>query len=132
MNPTRLSQLQAYTSPWLKAADLQGRPVTVTIERVAIEEIRQQDGRKEARIVVAFRGKSKRLICNKTQALALADFAHTEEFARWVGLTVVLRPAKTRSGQDTIHIVPSPASTATTQSGDSNPFESNERMNHDG
>ena len=104
MPPTKLSDLQAYTSPWLKASDLQGRAVTVTVNGATVEEIRQQTGQKEARIVVTFAGKSKRLICNKTQALTLADLAKTEVFANWKGLVVTLEPATTRSGQETINI----------------------------
>lgn len=114
MPPTKLSELQAYTSPWLKASDLQGRAATVTIETATVEEIRQQTGQKEARIVVAFAGKSKRLICNKTQALTLADLAKTEVFENWRGLVVTLEPATTRSGQDTINIRRAPAPTAST------------------
>ena len=135
---TTVSQLQAYTSPWLKASDLQGRAATVTIEGATVEEIRQQTGQKEARIVVTFAGKSKRLICNKTQALTLADLAKTEVFAKWKGLVVTLEPATTRSGQETINIRRPPATTtstpSTTKSGelpvgaagqqeDDNPFE---------
>lgn len=132
MQPTTVSQLQAYTSPWLKASDLQGRAATVTIEKATVEEIRQQTGQKEARIVVAFAGKSKRLICNKTQALTLADLAKTEVFENWKGLVVTLEPATTRSGQDTINIRrPSATTTSTTKSSepaatgqnDDNPFE---------
>ena len=114
MPPTTVSQLQAYTSPWLKASDLQGRAATVTIETATVEEIRQQTGQKEARIVVAFAGKSKRLICNKTQALTLADLAKTEVFDNWRGLVVTLEPATTRSGQDTINIRRAPAPAAST------------------
>ena len=136
MPPTTVSQLQAYTSPWLKASDLQGRAATVTIEGATVEEIRQQTGQKEARIVVTFAGKSKRLICNKTQALTLADLAKTEVFAKWKGLVVTLEPATTKSGQATINIRRSATTTAlapsTTRSGepaaagqqeDDNPFE---------
>lgn len=101
--PTKLSQLDAYTSPWLKAADLQGRAHRLKVERATVEEVRQQDGSKELKIIVAFEKAKKRLICNKTQALALADAAHTEEFARWAGLTVVLEPTVSR-GKDTINI----------------------------
>jgi len=104
MQPTKLSQITSYQSPWLKAEDLQGRPVTVTIDRAVVEDIRQRDGTKEPRVVVAFRGKTKRLICNKTQAMTLADIAKTEEFTRWSGLTVVLTPGRTQSGQATIFI----------------------------
>jgi len=131
---TTVSQLQAYTSPWLKASDLQGRAATVTIEGATVEEIRQQTGQKEARIVVTFAGKSKRLICNKTQALTLADLAKTEVFAKWKGLVVILEPATTKSGQATINIRRATATTTpTTRSGelpvgaagqhDDNPFD---------
>jgi len=106
MQPTKLSQITSYQSPWLKAEDLQGRPVIVTVDRVTVEDIRQRNGNKEPRVVVAFRGKTKRLICNKTQAMTLADLARTEEFARWPGLTVVLAPGRTQSGQATILIRP--------------------------
>ena len=133
MPPTKLSELQAYTSPWLKASDLQGRAATVTIETATVEEIRQQTGQKEARIVVAFAGKSKRLICNKTQALTLADLAKTEVFENWRGLVVTLEPATTRSGQDTINIrraTPAPAASTTRSTtpaaagqNEDNPFE---------
>ncbi len=133
MPPTTVSQLQAYTSPWLKASDLQGRAATVTIETATVEEIRQQTGQKEARIVVAFAGKSKRLICNKTQALTLADLARTEEFGRWKGLVVTLEPSTTRSGQETINIrrgSPAPTTSTTRSSApaaagqnDDEPFE---------
>ena len=132
MPPTKLSDLQAYTSPWLKASDLQGRAVTVTVNGATVEEIRQQTGQKEARIVVAFAGKSKRLICNKTQALTLADVAKTEVFENWKGLVVTLEPATTKTGQETINIRrPATSTTPTTRSGEpavagqnnDNPFE---------
>ena len=104
MTLTKLSDLQAYQSPWLKASDLQGRAATVVVEGATVEDIRQQNGQKEARIVIDFRGKSKRLICNKTQAMTLADIAKTEVFANWRGLAITLEPATTRSGQGTINI----------------------------
>ena len=120
MPPTTVSQLQAYASPWLKASDLQGRAVTVTIEKATVEDIRQQNGQKEARIVVAFAGKEKRLICNKTQALTLADLAKTEAFDNWKGLVVTLEPSTTKSGQETINIRRAPAKTLA--SNQDNPF----------
>lgn len=118
MSLSKLSDLQAYQSPWLKASDLQGRAVTVVVEKATVEDIRQQNGQKEARIVVTFRGKAKRLICNKTQAMTLADLAKTEVFADWRGLSVVLAPAKTRSGQETIEIRPAAKTLATDQDDD--------------
>ena len=101
--PTKISQLDAYQSPWLKASDLQGRAHRLKVKSATVEEVRQMDGGKEMMIVVAFDGAKKRLIANKTQALALADAAKTEEFNRWAGLTVILEPAVSR-GKDTINI----------------------------
>ena len=101
--PTKISQLDAYQSPWLKASDLQGRAHRLKVKSATVEEVRQMDGGKEMMIVVAFDGAKKRLIANKTQALALADAAKTEEFNRWAGLTVILEPAVYR-GKDTINI----------------------------
>jgi len=109
MQPTKLSQIASYQSPWLKADDLQGRAVAVVVDRVTVEDIRQRDGSREPRVVVAFKGKGKRLICNKTQAMTLADLAKTEEFGRWPGLTVTLAPGRTPSGQATILIRPAAA-----------------------
>ena len=102
---TTVSQL--YPSPWLKADDLVGS-VAVKIAKVTVEEIRQPDGEKTPRIVLSFSkdGKptKKRLICNKTQALRIAELTRTEEFNRWVGLEVILQPAKATNGKPTIAI----------------------------
>ena len=102
--PTKLSQLDAYASPWLKAADLQGRAHRLTVKSATVEEVRQQDGSKELKIIVTFNGAKKRLIANKTQAMTLADAAHTEEFGRWAGVAVILEPTRARNGKDTINI----------------------------
>jgi hypothetical protein len=110
--PLRVSDIATYQSPWLKASDLRGQAVAVVVERATVEEIRKPDGGKEPKIVIAFMGKSKKLIANKTQALTLADIAKTEEFERWSGLSVILEPAKTRQGQETINIRPGARSQA--------------------
>lgn len=102
--PTRLSQIDAYQSPWLKASDLQGRAHRLKVERAVVEEVRKPDGGKELKIIVAFTGAKKKLIANKTQALTLADAAGTEEFSKWAGLTVIVEPGRTRQGQETINI----------------------------
>lgn len=100
---------QIYPSPWLKADDLAGS-VTVKIAKVAVEEFRQRDGEKESRIVLSFSkdGKptKKKLICNKTQALAVAQLTKTEEFEKWQGREITLRPATLPNGKATISIAP--------------------------
>ena len=120
MQPTRLAQVAAYQSPWLKAEDLQGRAAAVVVEAATVEEIRQPDGKKEGRVVVAFRGKAKKLILNKTQAEALVALAKSDVFADWVGLSLTLEPATASNRKPTI-VVKAGAARQSASSED-NPF----------
>lgn len=82
----------AYPSAYLKADDLNGRAVTVTIDRVEMEEIGQ--GRnKETKPVIYFRGKEKGLVCNKTNANTIAKL-YGGETDEWAGKGITIRPAE--------------------------------------
>ncbi len=109
----RPSQLPEYQSAWLSAADLGGRPRRVSISEWKIEEVRQRDGSKVKKIAVSFSGARKRLLCNKTQGMALESYFG--ECEAWIGQTVILQPARTYNGQDTIEIVVPPAAQSATQ-----------------
>jgi len=91
-----------YPDKWLRAADLQGRRVTVTVERATVEELRQVDGSHRRKVVLAFAGAKKRLPLNKTQAYAVAEIAGTEEIERWAGVRLVLAPGRAQNGKETI------------------------------
>lgn len=93
-----------YPSPWLRPEDLAGAARRVQVSGVEVESFRQPNGAKEERIVVSFVGKQKRLICNLTQARALAEIAGTEEIDRWDDLAVVLTPARATNGKPTIAV----------------------------
>lgn len=93
-----------YPSPWLRPEDLAGAARRVQVSGVEVESFRQPNGAKEERIVVSFVGKQKRLICNLTQARALAEIAGTEEIDRWDDLAVVLTPARATNGKGTVAI----------------------------
>ena len=68
----------------LKAEDLQGQEPTVTIAKV---EMKQFD--KGNKLVVAFVGKKKVLVCNKTNANRIA-FAHGTNTDNWIGKKIQL------------------------------------------
>lgn len=68
----------------LKAADLQGTEPTVTIEGVTMKDF--DDGNK---LIISFVGKSKSLVCNKTNANRIAH-AHGTNTDNWVGKQIVL------------------------------------------
>ena len=100
--PETVSEL--YPSPWLCAADLQGRQVRVTIHRVDAEDIRQRDGSTATKAVLTFERAQKRLILSKTQCEALATMTGSEPLPEWVGHSIVLGPGTASNGKATIII----------------------------
>jgi hypothetical protein len=80
----------AFPSKYLRAADLQGRDVTVTIERVEMADIGDDDPKP----VVYFKGKEKGLVLNKTNAGTIADTLG-DETDDWTGAAIVIFPTKT-------------------------------------
>lgn len=80
----------AFPSTYLKAADLQGRRVAVTIAGVVIEEIGG-----EHKPIVKFVGKDRGIVLNKTNAAMIAEIANSAETDDWAGVKVVLYPTKT-------------------------------------
>jgi hypothetical protein len=79
---------QAYPSRYLAADDLQGRSVTVTIASVKLEEI-GQGADKDTKLVLTFSGKSKALVCNKTNAKTIGKL-WGEETDNWVGKPIII------------------------------------------
>ena len=59
------------------------------------------DGNHRASAVLAFEGKTKRLILNKTQCKQLAEITGSERFEDWVGRAVSLAPATAQNGKPT-------------------------------
>jgi hypothetical protein len=102
--PKTVSEL--YPPKWVKAADLGGHAATVKISDVTVESFRLPDGTHRASAVLAFEGKTKRLILNKTQCKQLVEITGSERFEDWVGRSVSLVPATAQNGKPTIEIRP--------------------------
>ncbi len=106
-----------FPSPWLHATDLP-RAVTVKVSKATIEKVRSpQTKQEEDRLILTFvtpAGKptSKRLICNKTQAFALATITNSLETDNWPGALIMLSTARAHNGQPTISISPASAPAA--------------------
>lgn len=99
--PTRVSQL--FPSKWLSAADLP-HPVTATISKAGVRELRQQDGTMAQKLIVTFERATKEWILNKTQATALAE-ALGDLYSDWPGARVRLAAGRAQNGKDTIVVV---------------------------
>lgn len=80
---------EAFPSQYLKAADLNGRNVSLTIKNVDIETI--GDDRKP---VVYFEGKEKGLVLNKTNANTIA-FTYGDDMDEWRGGEIIIFPTTT-------------------------------------
>jgi hypothetical protein len=79
----------AFPSKFLKAADLHGKRVSVTIDSMAVETIGD-----DTRPVIYFRGKDKGLVLNKTNANMIAEIAGTDEMDDWANLPISLYATK--------------------------------------
>jgi hypothetical protein len=74
----------AFPSDYLKASDLQGRQVTVSMARVAIVKIGN-----DQKPVLYFQGKQKGMVLNKTNSKKIVE-AYGEDTDGWTGRPIVL------------------------------------------
>lgn len=79
-----------FPSRFIKAADLQGKDVTLTIEGVVGEELEGDKG-KQYKGIVTFVGKKKRWVINRTNALCLKAMWGRDTDG-WVGHRVTIYP----------------------------------------
>ena len=79
----------AFPSSFLKAADLQGRCVDVTIENVTIEKLGE-----DSKPVVHFMGKEMGLALNKINSNAIA-MMYSSETNNWTGQVISIYPTET-------------------------------------
>ena len=103
---------ELFPDKWLRAAHLAGKRPRVIIESATVEQLfNPRTRRPEPKIVIAFYGKSLRLVCNKTQATALAALTGSEEIETWAGHEIVLSTATAPNGSPTIVITGVPTTT---------------------
>ena len=75
----------AFPSKYLKASDLAGHNVNVTIANVVTEDI----GKGEEKLIIYFHGKQKGMVLNKTNANNIAAI-YGPETEDWVGQPIVI------------------------------------------
>jgi hypothetical protein len=88
---TNMKASDAFPSKYLKAPDLSGRRVAVTIEDVQLEKIGD-----EQKLVMYFKGKDKLLVLNKTKVNTLTSLFNSEDTDDWLGHSIYLEPGKTQ------------------------------------
>ncbi|ACI54426.1 hypothetical protein Rleg2_1132 [Rhizobium leguminosarum bv. trifolii WSM2304] len=84
MKCTEMNLNDVFPSNYLKAADLQGRDVNVTIKTYGLEKLGE-----EQKLVLYFQGKEKGLVCNRTNADRIAHY-YGADLDQWMGKQLTL------------------------------------------
>jgi hypothetical protein len=99
----KISQL--FPSKYVKAADLNGKTVTLTISKLVVEEL-GHGAEKERKPVLYFQKATKGLVLNRTNAMTIAGL-YGDESDDWEGKRVSIYPTRIRAFgamQDTIRV----------------------------
>lgn len=84
-----LVKIGAAFSDYLKQDDIGDKRVTVTMDRVEVDEVGSDD-KPEKKPVLYFRGKDKGLILNRTNAQSISEIVGSDETDHWKGHQIVL------------------------------------------
>lgn len=92
-----------FPNRYLKAADLRGKDVTLTVDHVKIEELKRTDGSSDNKPIVYFAEMVKRqgddnkvLVLGKTTAMQIAA-SHGKTTEAWHGKKITLYPARVKA-----------------------------------
>lgn len=92
----------AFPSKFLKAADLKGQQVVVTIESVKFEPVGRE---KEIKAVIYFVGKQKGFIVNKVNGKKVAEIANSPLTEDWSGVPIALYPTECEFSGETVDCI---------------------------
>lgn len=80
---------QLYAGRFLKAGELLGKKVTLTMTDVDLEELQGDDGAKKAKAIISFKETDKKLVCCKTNGIALREM-FGKQLSGWIGKRVTI------------------------------------------
>jgi hypothetical protein len=86
----------AFPSDYLKASDLQGRAVTVTMAHVSMEKVGS-----DQKPILYFQGKDRGMVLNKTNASKISEI-YGDDTESWTGGQIVLYEAMVDFKGDTV------------------------------
>jgi hypothetical protein len=93
-----------FPSRYLKSHELQGKTPTVTIARLALEQVRGRQ-KVDTKAVLYFKGHSKGMLLNKTNAQSVAQIAKSAQTEAWTGVAVTLYATTATFGQDVHDVI---------------------------
>lgn len=93
---------KSFPSAYIKASDLNGRAVTVTIRDVKVEQIGRD---RDEKPVLYFEGKQKGLVLNKTNARKIATLLGSMDTDDWAGYKIAIFPSETEFSGETVECI---------------------------
>lgn len=84
-----------FPSKYVKASDLNGKPVTLTIARLVVEKM-GHGSEQESKPVLYFQKATKGLVLNRTNAMIIAGL-YGNESDDWGGQRITIYPTKVRA-----------------------------------
>jgi hypothetical protein len=85
--PTVFDQL--YPGRFIKAGELLGKKVTLTIEDVNMEELLDETNQKKAKALISFKETPKQLVCCKTNGICLKEM-FGKQLSGWTGKRITI------------------------------------------
>lgn len=80
---------ELYPGRFIKAAELLGKKVTLTISDVDIEELQGDDGAKKIKAIISFEKTEKKLVACKTTGTQIREM-FGKELSNWIGKRITL------------------------------------------
>jgi len=87
-HPKPTSYDELYPGRFIKAADLKGKKVTLTLADVELEDLEGDDGKK-TKCIISFERTPKKLVACKTNGICLKQM-FGKEIANWIGKRVTI------------------------------------------
>jgi len=84
-----------FPSKYLKAADLNGKPITVVIATATLETLKSPEGKEQLKTILTFKGTKKALPLNLTNFDACAEITGEGDTDNWPGHSLELYPSTT-------------------------------------
>ena len=95
---TAMTRDELFPSKYIKAADLGGKPLMVTIKSATVEALNNPNGGgQQDKLLLSFVNQPKKLVCNVTNYNSISDL-HGDETDNWPGKRIELYPTKASVG----------------------------------
>jgi hypothetical protein len=82
---------QLYPGRFIKAGELLGKKVTLTITDVELEGLLGDDGKEKAKAIISFKESEKKLVACKTNGICIKEM-FGKSIAEWIGKRITIFP----------------------------------------